>query len=82
MEPVRPQVRRGDPQEEGRPHAPAHHWRWRLDGVYVKINGEMHHLWRPLDHEGEVLESYASNTRDEAAALISIKKAMKRQGKP
>ena len=31
------------------------HWRWRLDEVYVKINGEMHYLWRAIDEEGEVL---------------------------
>ena len=58
------------------------HWRWRLDEVYVRINGEMHYLWRAVDHEGEVLESYASKTRDKAAALTFIKKAMKRHGKP
>jgi transposase-like protein len=23
--------------------------------VYVKINGEMHYLWRAVDQEGEVL---------------------------
>lgn len=23
------------------------HWRWHLNEVYVKINGEMHDLWRP-----------------------------------
>ena len=57
-------------------------WRWHLDEVYVKINGEMHYLWRAVDHEGEVLESYASKTRDKAAALTFIKKAMKRHGKP
>ena len=28
------------------------HWRWHLDEVYVKINGEMHYLWRAVDHEG------------------------------
>ena len=44
-------------------------WRWRLDEVYVKINGEMHYLWRAVDHEGEVLESLATKTRDKAAAL-------------
>ena len=22
------------------------HWKWHLDEVYVKINGEMHYLWR------------------------------------
>jgi len=58
------------------------HWRWHLDEVYVKINGEMHYLWRVVDHEGEVLESFASKTRDKAAALTFIKRAMKRHGKP
>lgn len=24
----------------------------RLDEVYVKINGQMHYLWRAVDHEG------------------------------
>jgi hypothetical protein len=32
------------------------HWRWHLDEVYVKIGGEMHYLWRAVDHESEVLE--------------------------
>jgi putative transposase len=58
------------------------HWKWHLDEVYVKINGEMHYLWRAVDHEGEVLESFASKTRDKAAALKFIKNAMKRHGKP
>jgi putative transposase len=53
-------------------------WRWRLDQVYVKINGELHYLWRAVDHEGEVLESFATKTRDKAAALTFIKAAMKR----
>jgi putative transposase len=56
------------------------HWRWHLDEVYVKINGEMHYLWRAVDHEGEVLESYVTKTREKAAALKFIKKAMKRHG--
>jgi putative transposase len=58
------------------------HWRWHLDEVSVKINGEMHYLWRAVDHEGEVLESYVTKTRDKAAALKFIKKAMKRHGQP
>jgi putative transposase len=57
-------------------------WRWHLDEVYVKINGEMHYLWRAVDHEGEVLESYVTKTRDKAAALTFIRKAMKRNGQP
>ncbi len=35
-------------------------WRWHLDGVFVKINGEMHYLRRAVDHEGEVLEVFAT----------------------
>ena len=35
-------------------------WQWHLDEVFVKINGERHYLWRAVDHEGEVLESYVS----------------------
>ena len=57
------------------------HWRWHLDEVYVKINGEMRYLWRAVDHEGEVLESYVTTTRDKAAALKFIKKALKRHGR-
>ena len=58
------------------------HWRWHLDEVYVKINGEMRYLWRAVDHEGEVLESFVTKERDKAAALKFIKKAMKRHGRP
>jgi putative transposase len=58
------------------------HWQWHLDEVYVRINGQMHYLWRAVDHEGEVLESFARRQRDKAAALKFIKCAMKRHGKP
>ena len=44
------------------------HWKWHADEVYVRINGEMHYLWRAVDHEGEVLESYVTKTRDKRAA--------------
>ena len=57
-------------------------WRWHLDEVFVKINGERHYLWRAVDHEGEVLEVYVSKTRDKRKALAFLKKAMKRYGKP
>ena len=58
------------------------HWRWHLDEMYVKINGEMHYLWRAVDHEGEILESFVTKTRDKAAALAFMKKALKRHGSP
>ncbi|WP_394728820.1 IS6 family transposase [Altererythrobacter sp. GH1-8] len=56
-------------------------WRWHLDEMYVKLNGEMVYLWRAVDQEGEVLESYVSKTRDKKAALTFMKKALKRHGK-
>ena len=58
------------------------HWRWHLDEVFLKINGATHYLWRAVDHEGEVLEAFATRTRDKAAALKFLKKMMKRHGKP
>ena len=57
------------------------HWRWHLDEVFVRINGKQKYLWRAVDHEGEVLESYVTESRDKASALKFIKKAMKRHGR-
>ena len=57
-------------------------WQWHLDEVFVKINGETHYLWRALDHEGEVLESYVTKRRDRNAALKFFRKTMKRFGPP
>jgi putative transposase len=52
-----------------------------LDEVFVKINGERHYLWRAVDHEGEVLESFVTKTRDKKAALKFLKKSLKRHGR-
>ena len=57
-------------------------WQWHLDEVFVKINGETHYLWRAVDHEGEVLESYVTKRRDRKAALKFLRKTMKRYGRP
>ena len=57
-------------------------WRWHLDEVFVRINGETHYLWRAVDHEGEVLESFVTKRRNRAAALKFLKKSMKRYGRP
>ncbi len=55
--------------------------RWHLDEVFVRINGEIHYLWRAVDHEGEVLEVFATKRRDRRAALKFLRKAMKRYGR-
>jgi putative transposase len=57
------------------------HWRWHLDEMYVKLNAEMVYLWRAVDHEGEILESFITRKRDKSAALAFMKKALKRHGK-
>jgi len=58
------------------------HWRWHLDEVFVKINGETHYLWRAVDHEGEILESYVTKKRDKFAALQFFKRTLKKHGSP
>jgi putative transposase len=58
------------------------HRRWRLDEDFVRINGEIRFLWRTVDHEGEVLEVFATKRRDRKAALQVIEPAMKHYGRP
>ncbi|WP_343082521.1 IS6 family transposase [Ostreiculturibacter nitratireducens] len=57
-------------------------WRWHLDEMFVKINGERHYLWRAVDHEGEVLESFVTKRRDKKAVLKFLRKAMRKHGRP
>jgi len=57
-------------------------WRWHLDEMFVRINGETHYLWRAVDHEGEVLEAFVTKRRDRKAALRFLRRAMKRYGRP
>ncbi len=47
----------------------------------MKLNGEMVYLWRAVDHEGECSRAASPGGR-KAAALGSMKKAMKRHGSP
>jgi putative transposase len=81
VEQVRATVRGRHSPAAGGPHEGCPSLEWHLDEVYVKVNGEMHYLWRAVDHEGEVLESYVTRTRDKKAALTFMKKALKRHGR-
>ncbi len=63
-------------------HGSYSNWRRHLDEVFVRVNGEIHYLWRAVDHEGEVLEVFATKQRDRKAALRFLKRAMKRYGRP
>jgi len=57
-------------------------WRWHPDDVFVKINGERRYLWRVVNHEGEVLESFVTKTRDKKPALKFLKKTVRKHGQP
>ena len=63
-------------------HGSYSNWRWHLDEMFVRINGEIRYLWRAVDHEGEVLEVLATKQRDRKAALRFLKRTMKRYGRP
>ena len=54
----------------------------RRAGGMQSSNWKWHYLWRAVDHEGEVLESYVTKKRDKKAALKFMKKAMRRYGSP
>ena len=58
------------------------HWKWHLDEVFVKINGELHYLWRAVNQEAEVLETYVTKRQNSQAALKFLRKIMKRHGPP
>jgi len=57
-------------------------WKWHLDEMFVRINGDRVYLWRAVDQEVEVLESYVTKTRDRKSALKFLRKTMKRHGRP
>jgi putative transposase len=46
------------------------------------LSDNAHYLWRAVDHEGEVLEVFATRRRDRKAALKFLKRIMKRYGRP
>ncbi|MEM1311499.1 MAG: DDE-type integrase/transposase/recombinase [Cyanobacteria bacterium P01_H01_bin.153] len=47
----------------------------------MKVNGETHYLWRVVNHEGDILESYVTKKRDKKAALQFMTTALKNQGR-
>jgi len=46
----------------------------------VRINGVQHYLWRAVDHEGVVIDFFASKRRNRKTALKFLRRAMKRYG--
>ena len=54
-------------------------WRWHLDEVFVRINGETHYLWHAVDHEGEVLEVLVTDRLRSYGAAMKVIGNSKRQ---
>jgi len=50
----------------------------RATRLFVRINGEMHYLRRAVDHEGEVLEVFATKRRNRKAASKILTRTRKR----
>ncbi len=44
----------------------------------MEVGGELHYLWRTVDHEGKVLETIVTKKRDKKAAIKLLKNLMKR----
>ena len=65
-----------------KPFASPSNWRWHIDEVFVKINGELHYLWRAVDQEGTILDCVVTKKRDKKAAKKVLKKLVKTYGKP
>jgi transposase-like protein len=54
--------------------------RWHLDEMVIRIAGKRVHLWRAVDHEGEVLDMLVQRRRDSRTALRLMRKLLKKQG--
>ena len=55
---------------------------WHLDEVRVEIAGVIFWLWRAVDQEGIVLDEILQCKRDKRAALLLLRKLIKRHGLP
>jgi len=51
--------------------------RWHLDEVFLKINGQLHYLWRAVDQDGDVLDILVQRRRDKKAAKKFFRKLLK-----
>src|SRR5690242_6977960 len=51
--------------------------KWHLDEVFLKINGQMHYLWRAVDQHGNVLDILVQSRRNKQAAKKFFRKLLK-----
>jgi putative transposase len=49
---------------------------WHLNEVFVRINGELHYLWRSVDQDGVVLDILVQDRRNATAAKRFFKRLL------
>jgi putative transposase len=54
---------------------------WYLDEVFIKINGELHYLWRAVDQDGDTIDILVQKRRNKTAAKRFFRKLLKGQCK-
>jgi putative transposase len=50
---------------------------WYLDDVFIKIQGELHYLWRAVDQDGNTIEILIQKRRNQQAAKRLFRKLSK-----
>jgi putative transposase len=50
-----------------------------LGGVFIKSNGVLHYLWRPVDQDGDELDILVQKRRNKKAAMKFFKKLSESQ---
>ncbi len=56
------------------------HGSWRMDETYIKVKGQWVYYYRAVDKQGDIVDFYLSEKRDEAAALRFINKVINHNG--
>jgi transposase-like protein len=67
-------------QEAARPHRHPVRRRWAIDETYIKVAGVPCYVFRAIDELGQVIDVYASPTRDTAAAIAFLRGAVAGSG--
>ena len=60
-----------------RPQRPKPGDTWHTDEVFLRINGEQHHLWRAVDQNGVVLDILVQGRRNATAAKRFFKRLLR-----
>jgi transposase-like protein len=55
---------------------------WRVDGTYIKAQGQWTYLYRAVDKCGQTIDFMLSRTHDVSAAKAFLKKAIRHEGRP